>query len=437
MRLEITGRKHSRRGSVIVLTALLLIGLIGVVALAVDGGLLLDNRRRVQAAADAAAMAAAGQLFYNYAAISTRPPALYDPGSHAVTAARAIAKDNGFVNDGKTSKVDVHIPPKTGPFTGQRGYAEVIVTYFQPRYFSSIWNKHALAVSARSVALGRWGGSGTGVLVLDPRQQYALDASGGGAVAVTGGASMIVNSDHNAAARATGGGQLTAPRFRITGNYIGALNGLAETGVAPTPDPLRYLPQPAAPPHGVMTTKNKGKNKRYFLTPGRYGNLPNFTSGDDVVFAQASANSAGGIYYIDGGGIVSTGANMMLDPDTTGGIMIFNAPRSSANSNQISISGNSSGIVKLQPLTSGPYAGILFFQDRASTVPLSISGNGDFNLKGTFYAANAQLQITGNGNATVGSQYISRTLSLSGNGSILIDYSDDYTGRQRDVRLME
>jgi hypothetical protein len=77
------------------------------------------------------------------------------------------------------------------------------------------------------------------------------------------------------------------------------------------------------------------------------------------------------------------------------------------------------------------------FQNRASNVPLAVSGNGDFNLLGTFYAANAQLQITGNGNTTIGSQYISRTLSLSGNGNITIDYRDTTTGRIREVGIVE
>ena len=41
----------SRRGAVVVLLALCLTGLIGIVAIAIDGGLLQDERRRVQAAA--------------------------------------------------------------------------------------------------------------------------------------------------------------------------------------------------------------------------------------------------------------------------------------------------------------------------------------------------------------------------------------------------
>src|SRR5436309_14268589 len=107
-----------------------------------------------------------------------------------------------------------------------------------------------------------------------------------------------------------------------------------------------------------------------------------------------------------------------MDNNTSGGVMIYNAPASSSNSQGINISGNSSGTINLTALTSGPYAGILFWQDRSSPVAMSISGNGNFNMSGTFYTPDANLQISGNGNATIGSQYISRTLSLSGNGVV-------------------
>ncbi len=38
---------------------------------------------------------------------------------------------------------------------------------------------------------------------------------------------------------------------------------------------------------------------------------------------------------------------------------------------------------------------------------MSIAGGGNFTLLETFYAANGTLQITGNGNVAIGSQYFS------------------------------
>jgi hypothetical protein len=114
--------------------------------------------------------------------------------------------------------------------------------------------------------------------------------------------------------------------------------------------------------------------------------------------------------------------------------MLYNAPGGGSNSQGIQITGNSAGTVDLGPLTSGPYAGLLLWQARTATQTLSIAGGGNFTLEGTFYAADALLQVTGSGTATIGSQYISRTLSLSGGGTVNIDYKAQGTARLREVK---
>ncbi len=427
-------RSRNRRGTVAVLVSVVLVVLLGMTALALDGGLLQHSKRRVQGAADAAALAAATTLFRHYPSIT---PANADPGGNAARAALTSAYNNGYANNGTNSSVTVHIPPASGPFSGQISYAEVIVTYYQPRYFSTVYGSQRMPVTARAVARGFWGGTGKGVIVLDPTAQYALDASGNGSVTLTGGANMVVDSNNSAAARATGGGSLTAPKFEVNGGTVGTFNGTVETGVPPIADPLAYLPAPTMPSDGTMTKTNIGAgNKRYVLSPGRYSTLPNFNVGDEVILQQASAGN-GGIFYIDGGGFNSTGANITMDSSTSGGVMIYNNPVNSSASQGIQIQGNSAGNVNLSALTSSPYAGILFFQNRTAAETMSVSGNGSFNLSGTFYVANALLSVTGNGTATIGSQYISRLLNLSGGGAVTINYSDNGTAKKRAVLLVE
>src|SRR5438552_135058 len=108
-----------RKGAVVVLVALTLTLLLGIVAIALDGGLLLHDRRLVQTAADAAALAAVDDLYLNY-----QTAAGLDVGGTATAKARAVAAANGYANDGTVSKVDVHIPPLSGPHTGRAGCAE-------------------------------------------------------------------------------------------------------------------------------------------------------------------------------------------------------------------------------------------------------------------------------------------------------------------------
>src|SRR6478736_4099781 len=104
-------RRHSRRGAIVVLIAFCLTVILAFVAIAIDGGGLLDDRRQVQATADAAALAAAENLFLNY----PKNKGL-DTGNNAANAAYAIAAANGFLNDGKQSNITVRTSPQ--PYLG-------------------------------------------------------------------------------------------------------------------------------------------------------------------------------------------------------------------------------------------------------------------------------------------------------------------------------
>src|ERR1700757_1302682 len=123
----------SRRGVVVPMVALLLIGLLGGTAIAIDGGLLLVNRRHAQGAADAAALAGAIDLFTNFDANQGK-----DPSGSAAASAKDTAADNGFTDGVDGTVVTVNIPPSSGTFKGLDGYVEVIINMQQQRYFSRI-----------------------------------------------------------------------------------------------------------------------------------------------------------------------------------------------------------------------------------------------------------------------------------------------------------
>src|SRR5205823_134514 len=154
-------RRHqpsARRGVVVVLVSLALLGLVGVAAITVDGGLLYLHLRSTRTAADAAAMAAACELFKNYPNDAGR-----DPRGTAQTAAQQVASSNGYGSD-SSSTVTVNIPPVSGPYAGQASYAEVLITYNAPRAFSRIWGTAPVAVRARAVSRGAWVNPNAGVL---------------------------------------------------------------------------------------------------------------------------------------------------------------------------------------------------------------------------------------------------------------------------------
>src|SRR5688572_8078904 len=106
--------KIARRGNVTVVGVVCITMLLGIVAVAMDGGLVQDNKRRIQNAADAAAIAAANKLFKHYPTILSTSTA--DPGGYASTAAFNSTELNGFKHNGNDTTVVVSIPPATGPF---------------------------------------------------------------------------------------------------------------------------------------------------------------------------------------------------------------------------------------------------------------------------------------------------------------------------------
>ncbi len=418
-----------RRGIVAVFVALCLVVLVGFVAIVIDGGLLQDRRRHLQTASDAAVLAAAAQLF-----IQDPVTQGLDPAHAAEKSALAIAAANGYANDGTISTVTVNIPPLSGAFTGQRNYAEVLIEYRQPRYFSAVFGSGDLPVVARSVARGKWAPVKDGIIVLDKDERGALVIDGGGTNEVSAyvsSAPVIVNSSHSEALIANGSAAIQADvGYQVTGGTStaggGQIIGPVKTGVPPTPDPLRHLPPPDP---STMTVRSSNHmqiagNRVVTLEPGIY-------QGGITITGQAQVVLEPGIYYMQGGGFSFNGQGSL----TGVGVMLYNAPASDNNSLGIDLTGG--GTVILSPPTNGIYQGIVFFQDRTKDVPVDIQGNGTLNITGTLYAANAPVRVDGNGAVSVGSQYISRTLKLGGNGSVNVHYDPVLAPKRRVYQLVQ
>jgi hypothetical protein len=414
--------RQPRRGTVAVLAAVCLVGILGFTALALDGALLHHDRRAAQAAADSAALAAASNMFLNY-----RTNGGKDPAGAGNNEALAAAAANGFNNDGVNNKVTVNIPPLTGNFVGQAGYVEVLVEQFEQRAFSAYWGSDRITVRARAVARGTWLPANLGILVLDPASSGSLSSNGGSNV--TTNAKVIVDSNSASATVVTGGGILAAPEFDITGvpgwstSGGGAINGTVLSGQVPTPDPLAYLPEPDPSTMTVQAKKtvkltNQGSLS---LQPGVYQGGINVTGG--------SLTLAPGIYYMDGGGFGFSGTGSLNAP----GVMIVNAPQS--NSDTISITGT--GTINLSPPTSGLYQGISLWQTRTSTNTITVSGGGAGSVTGTFYAQHGTLKTSGGGGSSVGSQYISWNVTLSGNGNFQILWSPNAVAPVKSLQLVE
>ncbi|MCI0358783.1 MAG: pilus assembly protein TadG-related protein [Planctomycetaceae bacterium] len=423
---RLAANRLTRRGAVVILVAVSLAAVLAFVAIAIDGGGLLEKRRQGQATADAAAIAAAEDLFRNYPANKG-----IDTYGTAEERARDIAAANGFSGNGTDSVVTVRTSPEFytgGPNVGTAlppGYAEVSLQFNQPRYFSALFGSGAIPVPARAVARGNWEPSFIGIHVLDLHRPSSLYGNGNATVRVTG-AKVIVNSDAPEAAMSNGL-YFQADDFKITGGSAttgsGAFVGPIEYGTPPQPDPLRHIPEPD--PTGMPVQSNntfRSSNGTSTILPGVY-------RGGIKISGQGSLNMAPGIYYMDGGGFEFAGQGNLL----AHGVMIYNAPQS--NTDVISIGGT--GSIVMSPPTSGIYTGLTLFQDRESTNEMSVQGGGLMDITGTFYCANGTLAIGGGGSGRIGSQYISRFLAIKGNGTLTIDYNPTQAIPVRILHLVE
>jgi hypothetical protein len=404
-----------RRGTVAVIVAVCLTLLLTVVAVALDGGLLLEDRRRVQAAADAAALAAANDLYINYPTYKG-----VDSTGTAAKAAQTLAAANGFTNGDGNNTVVVNIPPLSGKFVGQAGYAEVIITHNQPRFFSSVIGSGLIPVKARAVARGMWTPFNNGIIVLDPVGSQSLEANGNGNVTVVG-SSIIVDSNSSTAAAAVGNAIIADPSkpTYITGKnpgYSGTIKDTIYTGVPRTPDPLAYLPAPK-PSTMIIQAVPSPVNGVIDLQPGVYPGGLSFAG-------LSSVNMAPGIYYMQGGGFSFTGqANL-----TGTGVMIY-------SEGGLTVAGN--GVVNLTPPTTGIYTGMSYFQAHGDASTALIAGNGLYSVTGTVYVPDGLTDAQGNGDVAISGQVVSWRMKAGGNGNVNINWPAGPTAPKRILQLVE
>jgi uncharacterized membrane protein len=410
-----------RRGGVAVWLVLGLTAIVGMLALGMDGGRMQEERRRAQATADAAALAAAADLYQNWWTNYGR-----DVSSSAGGAALSVAADNGYANDGTTSVVTVNIPPTTGAFAGQWSYVEVIAEYRLPGTFGKIFTQQDLPVRARAVARGR--PAKIGLLMLSPNASNAL-LNKSLALAVVGNP-IIVNSTDSQAYNQAGLGLVVASRFDITGNYVnsgGIIVGKIYTGVRPTADPLRKLATPNFATSPVQSNKPLVINSALptVLKPGTY-------QGGIQIQGFSIVTMTPGVYILEGGGLQVDNLATVLGL----GVMIYNT-QGAFPAGPISIT--SLGKVVLTAPASGMYQGIGIFQDRAVNQPITVSGAGTMACAGTVYAPAADVSLTSilaAGLDTLGGAYICNTMQISGIGSINIDLGNN-PPRIPDVTLVE
>jgi Flp pilus assembly protein TadG len=391
--------KTARRGMVVALVALLLPVIVGVMALAVDAGLLYLQRRQAQSAADAAALAGSYTM-YNTSNFT-----------QAQSAAVAIGTQNGFT----ITNVNVTQPKST--------QIAVTVTSNPPRFFSALWGSGGLTISASATAQSNSSSSGTtpystsGVILLDSSASGSLSLAG--SAKITASAGIQVNSNSKTAVNANNAGTTASP-LNIVGGYTtssgGTLTGTVSTGVTSVGNPLSSISAPSIP---AATTTPLSK----YIGYGSYTMQPGLYAGGVSLGNGGTFTMEPGLYYIQGGNFtVANGATL-----TGSGVTIYiDGTNVSGTSSPGSISfqgGTTTTLSAPSSSSNGAIQGMVYYQNSTSTTSPSFANGTNVNLTGTFYAAAAPLTFAGGNLSNFASQVVVDSMNLSNDAQITIDYS--------------
>jgi hypothetical protein len=218
---------------------------------------------------------------------------------------------------------------------------------------------------------------------------------------------VTVDSNAKTALTVSGTTKVTAGSILVVGGVSQSgsptLSPAPTTGVAAAPDPLANLPAPS-----TAGLTNYGEvsysSGTHTLHPGIYTSI--------TASGSARLTLTAGVYILEGGGLTVSGSGVVSGT----GVMLYNTsssyPTSGGTYGSITIS--NSGILNLTAPTTGPYAGVVIFQDRSNTKTLTLSGSAFVEGTGNIvYAPNAQVFLSGSANLQ--GALVAGTLSLSGN----------------------
>jgi hypothetical protein len=377
-------RKES--GQIYLTVALLIATLLACAGLATDLGFFQNQRRRMQSAADSAAIAGERELMAGNT-------------STIVSAAQNDASINGFKDGSNQAIVTVNNPPLGGGHSGDSNAVEVIVKQPQPTFLLGVLGMKSVNVSTRAVAIE--GGSLDCIYALNPTAEETV-AFGFGVSLFLSNCGIIDDSNNQSEAMSFEIVSLVkAASFSVVGKVGSFLITLVSpkpvTGAPPVPDPFARLQAPAVGScdHINYQVPLLGNAT---INPGVY--CGGITS---PLASVGTLTLNPGTYILNGGGLQFTGVAILKNATTGGdghrGVTFYITGNSTYHYEGVNLTG--AAINSLNAPTSGPYEGILFFQDRsistgtASAHPNTIIGVTLARYEGVLYFPTTKLIYAG------------------------------------------
>lgn len=403
---QLTNLLRCEAGNVAMYLALSMPVFLGAAGLAVDATSWYTTKRSVQNGVDAAAYAGALSLASQGLA--------HSPDLTAIQA----AADDAASRNGLATPVTLSLPGGS--------QVEVTATGEGATPFTGMFFASAPAIPARAVAKAVV--ADACVWALHPSAKGALTVSGSAGVDLDCG--VVVNSSHPDAAIDQGGTScLSATSITVAGGYSGSCVSPDPEVLSPNyGDPLSSLVEPVVGSCDHNAKVNVSSGSSAILTPGVY--CKGVSINGDVVFEP-------GLYIMDGVGMdIQSNAIVTNNEDAFGGVTFY---LTGSGSKYADVSISSGSQITLTPMTSGPLANVLFFQDRdAKNAQSKFTGQSQMDLTGIIYFPSSEVEFAG-GSALDEADIllVASTLKMSGSSYLNADYAKNVLPQSHYVRLVE
>ena len=290
------------------------------------------------------------------------------------------------------------------------GVVTVTATAQMATDFMGVLGITNVPIGSRTVAM-KTPGDGKGcVLALNRSASGTITAQGSTTVNLIG-CSMYDNSRSSTALTVGGSAQVSALSVGVVGGVSGNASVTTtqgvQTGVSPISDPYANLQVPS---FSGCKEHNFSVQKKETLDPGVYCGGMKFNANADATFNP-------GIYFIDGGDFTVTGGAKLRGTNVT---IIFTSSSGSWPTATI----NGGADIDLRPPSTGTFAGILMFGDRAMPVGTTYKFNGGAKqyLGGAVYFPAGAVDFAGGaGTGTNCTQLIGDTITFTGNSGLEIN----------------
>jgi len=399
--------KKGERGQAIILVVFSIIGLIGMTALAIDGGNALIDRRRTETAASAAALTAA----------LTRIN-----GGDWRSAALATANANGYNNDGVTNIIEMNTPPLSGPYEGNSEYIEVIITSHLGTYFGPVIGVPVVTNIARAVTQTKpseYGAmfDGYALVSLAPHSECeegkrkSFWIHNEATISLTGGG-IFVNSDNpDCAFMQFGSGSIrikdTSPIVVVGGGDVQKPQLITPAPIQIGAVPIGYPPAIKMPEVGcgskiAAVDELTGKT----MTPGNWDDEGDFPP-------EGVTQLEGGTYCIRGDVRIGSGSKL----NGKGVLLIL-------EDGEFHASGDAE--VWLTAPLHGKEKGLLIYMPIDNQGRIALNGNADSRFRGTILAPAGDIRLNGmESDYGFHSQIIGYTIEVDGQDDIKILYNNE------------